>query len=177
MDATYWGWRFGVVIFKDFRTKKILWHKYIRKKEMLSDYLEGVDWLRKHGFTVEAIVCDGLRGMFTLFSCYPVQMCQFHQVSIVRRYLTKQPELEASKELWSIVKVMSHTDKESFIGEFLSWELEVVGLFERAFCGEKNRQKTLHSPTTSKCLFEPKTEHEISLDFLRLSRDWYSKHK
>jgi hypothetical protein len=124
MDATYWGWRFGVVVFKDFRTKKILWHKYIRKKEMLSDYLEGVDWLRKYGFTVEAIVCDGLRGMFTLFSCYPVQMCQFHQVSIVRRYLTKQPELEASKELWSIVKVMSHTDKESFIGEFLSWELK-----------------------------------------------------
>jgi len=49
-------------------------------------------------------------------------MCQFHQISIVRRYLTKQPELEASKELWSVVKTMTHTDKESFIGSFWEWE-------------------------------------------------------
>ena len=122
MDATYWGWSFGVVVFKDFRTKKILWHKYIRKKETLSDYLEGVDWLWEHGFTIDAIVCDGLRGMFSMFCSYPVQMCQFHQVSIVRRYLTKQPELEASRELWDTVKLITRTDKESFIGMFLSWE-------------------------------------------------------
>ena len=122
MDATYWGWNFGVVVFKDFRTKKILWHKYIRKKETLADYLEGIDWLRKHGFVIEGIVCDGLRGMFAMLSSYPVQMCQFHQISIVRRYLTKQPELEASKELWSVVKTMTHTDKESFIGSFWEWE-------------------------------------------------------
>lgn len=122
MDTTYWGWSFGTVTFKDSRTKKILWHKYIRKKETLSDYQEGVDWLREHGFSIDGIVCDGLRGMFSMFSFCPVQMCQFHQISIVRRYLTKQPELEASQELLSIVKLMARTDKESFIGMFLSWE-------------------------------------------------------
>jgi len=111
MDATYWGWNFGVVVFKDFRTKKIIWHKYIRKKETLSDYQEGVDWLIVNGFTIEGIVCDGLRGMFSLFADYPVQMCQFHQISIVRRYLTQQPDLEASKELLSLVKTMTYTDK------------------------------------------------------------------
>jgi len=67
MDATYWGRNFGVVVFKDFRTKKIIWHKYIRKKETLSDYAEGVDFLIVNGFTIEGIVCDGLRGMFALF--------------------------------------------------------------------------------------------------------------
>jgi len=122
MDATYWGWRFGVVVFKDFRTKKILWHKYIRKKETLSDYQEGVDWLIVNGFIIEGIVCDGLRGMFSLFSPYPVQMCQFHQISIIRRYLTKQPDLQASKELLSLVKTMTHTDKEQFISMFSDWE-------------------------------------------------------
>jgi hypothetical protein len=55
MDATYWCWNFGVVVFKDFRTKKNLWHKYIRKKETLSDYAEGVDWLIDNGFTIEGI--------------------------------------------------------------------------------------------------------------------------
>jgi hypothetical protein len=122
MDTTYWGWSFGVVVFKDFRTKKILWHKYIRKKETLPDYSDGVDWLIDNGFIIEGIVCDGLRGMFQVFSSYPVQMCQFHQISLVRRYLTKTPELEASKELLSIVKTMTKSDKERFIDAFLKWE-------------------------------------------------------
>jgi len=65
----------------------------------LSDYQEDVDWLIVNGFTIEGFVCDGLRGMFHLFSLYPVQMCQFHQISIVRRYLAQQPDLEAYKEL------------------------------------------------------------------------------
>jgi len=77
MDATYWGWNFGVVVFKDFRTKKILWHKYIRKKETLADYLEGIDWLRKHGFVIEGIVCDGLRGMFAMLSSYLFKCVSF----------------------------------------------------------------------------------------------------
>jgi len=141
MDATYWGWRFGVVVFKDSKTKKILWHKYIRKKETLSDYQEGVEWLKSHGFRIEGIVCDGLRGMFSLLSSYPVQMCQFHQISRVRHYLTKSPELTASKELFSIVKMMTHTDKESFIGLFLSWESKWSDfLKERSF--EKKTGKT-----------------------------------
>jgi hypothetical protein len=70
MDTTYWSWHFGVVVFKDAKTKKILWHKYIHKKETLFDYQEGVEWLNANGFIVEGIVCDGLRGMFSLFSSY-----------------------------------------------------------------------------------------------------------
>ncbi len=122
MDTTYWGWTFGVVAFKDIRTKKILWHKFIHKKETLLDYIEGVEWLNSHGFIIEGIVCDGLRGMFSAFSSYHIQMCQFHQISIVKRYLTKEPELAASKELLSLVKMMTRTDKESFIGLFFEWE-------------------------------------------------------
>ena len=109
-----------LALLKHARTKKIIWYKYIRKEETLSDYQEGVEWLIRHGFTIDGIVCDGLRGMLTLFSSYHVQMCQFHQISIVRRYLTKEPELAASKELLSIVKMITNTDKESFTGLFSS---------------------------------------------------------
>lgn len=121
MDTTYWGWKFGVVVMKDSRTGKILWRKFINKKETLSDYIEGIDWLELHGFQIEGIVCDGLRGMFQTLSKYKVQMCQFHQVQIVKRYLTCSPELEASKELLYIAKMLCHTDKESFIGVFDEW--------------------------------------------------------
>jgi len=86
--------------------------------------MEIADYLVDNCFTIEGIVCDGLRGMFHLFSPYPVQMCQFHQISILRRYLTKQPDLEASKALLSIVRTMTHTGKERFISSFLAWEMK-----------------------------------------------------
>jgi len=37
-------------------------------------------------------------GVREIFSNRPVQMCHFHQVAIVRRYLTSRPKLEAAQE-------------------------------------------------------------------------------
>ena len=51
VDTTYWGWKFGVVVIKDVCTGKVLWHKFIHKKETLADYVEGVAWLEAHRFT------------------------------------------------------------------------------------------------------------------------------
>lgn len=48
-------------------------------------------------------------------------MCQFHQRLIVRRYLTQEPDLEASRELLNLVCLITRTDKESFIGAFNEW--------------------------------------------------------
>lgn len=99
----------------------MLWRKFIFKRETLADYQEGVDWLLDHGFRIDGVVCDGLRGMFPMLSRYKVQMCQFHQVKIVKKYLTSKPELPASRELLAIAKFMSRTDKESFVGLFEEW--------------------------------------------------------
>jgi hypothetical protein len=109
------------VVLKDVRTGKVLWRKFISKKETLADYAEGIDWLEEHDFKIEGIVCDGLRGIFQIFSKYRVQMCQFHQVKIIKKYLTSRPELPASRELLAITKFMVHTDKESFAGVFDEW--------------------------------------------------------
>ena len=91
---------------KDANRGKILWRKFINKKETLSDYFEGVEWLENNGFTIKGIVCDGLRGMFKMLSKYPVQMCQFHQVQIVKRYLTNSPETTAGQELLHLIKTL-----------------------------------------------------------------------
>ena len=48
-------------------------------------------------------------------------MCQFHQAAIIRRYLTKKPKMQASKELWEHVLLLSKTDKESFEGGLNAW--------------------------------------------------------
>ena len=120
IDTTYWGRNFGVVVIKDCLTKRVLWRKFVRY-ETLSDYKKGIDWLENHKFNIEGVVCDGLRGMFQLLSQYRVQMCQYHQLRIVQRYLTRKPELPASIELLSIANSLANTDKESFIGSFQSW--------------------------------------------------------
>jgi hypothetical protein len=48
-------------------------------------------------------------------------MCQYHQLRIVQRYLTRKPELQASIELLAIANSLCHIDKESFIGSFEAW--------------------------------------------------------
>jgi hypothetical protein len=48
-------------------------------------------------------------------------MCQFHQVAIIRRYITKNPKLPASIELKELVAMMKMTDKESFEGALSDW--------------------------------------------------------
>ncbi len=120
MDTTYWGRGFGVMLFKDALTKENLL-KYYVKTETNAMYLEGINSLKSLGYQVLAIVCDGRKGLFTLFNEIPVQMCQFHQAAIIRRYLTKNPKLTASKELMNVVKLMKETDKESFVGALGLW--------------------------------------------------------
>lgn len=121
MDTTYFGRKFGVMVFKDSLTGQILWKQYV-KQETNDLYLQGIKEITKRGIQIQSIVCDGRKGLFQLFDKdIPIQMCQFHQVAIIRRYLTKKPKLQASKELWEHTLLLKQTDKESFIGGLDAW--------------------------------------------------------
>ena len=60
-------------------------------------------------------------GIRAVFSGLPVQMCQFHQKQIVKRYLTAKPKLEASQELKAITAKLSSIDEEKFSAELRCW--------------------------------------------------------
>ena len=120
MDTTYWGRDFGLTVIKDAFRNKVLWRKYVRH-ETIADYLEGVRWLRHNGFRIYGVVCDGMRGLMQALSPCPVQMCQFHQMMIVRRYLTQDPDLEAAQTLLELVNGITKMDRESFVGAFERW--------------------------------------------------------
>ncbi len=120
MDTTYWGRVFGVMLFKDAITKEKLLKYYVKNETNLL-YKQGIKELQSKGYTIIAIICDGRRGLLSSFGDIPVQMCQFHQAAIVRRYITKKPRLQASIELNQIVRLMSKTDKESFEGALNEW--------------------------------------------------------
>jgi len=120
MDTTYWGRNFGVMLFKDAYTKENLL-KYYVKTETNTLYIRGINELKNQGFEIMAIVCDGRKGLLQSFQDIPVQMCQFHQVAIIRRYITKNPKLPASIELKELVAMLKMTDKESFEGGLELW--------------------------------------------------------
>lgn len=98
LDTTYWGRNFGLMVIKDVLRKKVLWHKYVRS-ETVAQYIEGVSWLKSKGFKIYGAVIDGMRGLAQALYPIPVQMCQFHQILITRRYLTQEPDIEASVQL------------------------------------------------------------------------------
>ena len=120
LDTTYWGRHFGLMVIKDALRNKILWHKYVRN-ETIAQYIEGISWLKSQGFKIYGAVIDGMRGLAQALYPIPVQMCQFHQILIIRRYLTQEPDLEASIQLLNLVKSITRMDKESFIGAFNEW--------------------------------------------------------
>ena len=108
------------MLFKDSYTGGNLL-KYDVKSETNALYIQGVNELISQEFEVVAIVCDGRKGLIQAFKGIPVQMCQFHQVAIIRRYITKNPKLPASIELKELVAMMKMTDKESFEGGLDLW--------------------------------------------------------
>lgn len=120
MDTTYFGRKFGVMVFRDHYKKKNIYWKFV-KHETIKEYVTGINYIKEKGWGILGIVCDGKRGMFTAFGDVPVQMCQFHQAAIVTRYITKNPRLEAGKELKQLTLLLSKTDKESFVGGLNEW--------------------------------------------------------
>ena len=120
MDTTYWGRKYGVMLFKDALTgRDLLW--YFVKSETNALYAQGIAELEGMGYVIPAVVFDGRKGLPAMFPDKKMQLCQFHQQKTVRKYLTKHPKTEAAIELKAIVDMLTDTDKESFVGMFDEW--------------------------------------------------------
>ena len=74
-----------------------------------------------NGFKIYEAVCDGIKGLFDALYPIPVQMCQFHMISIVRRYLTTKPDLETTKDLLSLTLRLTKNSKTNFLSELSQW--------------------------------------------------------
>ena len=61
--------------------------------------------------------------MFGLFGDIPVQMCQFHQIQIVQRYLTRKPKSEAAIELKKLTLKLTKLKKNQFVNNLDNWHL------------------------------------------------------
>jgi hypothetical protein len=141
MDTTYWGQRFGLMVIRDATRGKVLWRKYVRH-ETIADYMEGVEWLKKQGFKIYGAVIDGMKGLAKALYPYPVQLCQFHQMLTVRKYITQDPDIEASKALLDLVNNITKMDKESFIGAFEEWNEKYQDVLNERVHDRRIKKKT-----------------------------------
>lgn len=123
IDATYWGRNSGVIVAQDSKTKQILYLSFI-KHERLSDYQDAVTSIEERGYKINGIIIDGLQHLFSLFSAYKVQMCQFHMKQIVRRYITQNPRLLSARALNVIINNLTTKSKDDFVREYKSWKEE-----------------------------------------------------
>ncbi len=98
LDCTFFGRGYGILVCRDPNRKKNV-HWFEVNTENPSLYLRAKAEMAAKGITLVAVVLDGKAGIRAMFEGLPVQMCQFHQIQIVRRYLTTRPKLEAGKEL------------------------------------------------------------------------------
>jgi hypothetical protein len=122
MDTTYFGRDFGVMVFKNNLDGVVLYKQYVRY-ETNALYLSGITEITRRGIDIQAIVCDGRQGLFRLFGSIPVQMCQFHQIQIVQRYLTRKPKTQAAIELKKLTLKLTKQTKIEFVNSLDNWHL------------------------------------------------------
>lgn len=120
MDATRVG-RTWVLAIRDPKEGETVYAHEV-SHESTSAYQLVYAELKRQGFSFSAIVTDGrFVAVDWLFPGIPLQMCHFHQIQIVIRYLTRNPKLPASVELLALVRTLPSTDEASFADAFRLW--------------------------------------------------------
>lgn len=149
MDTTYWGRNFGVVVLMDASDSRVLWFKFIYRKERLDDYREGLDHLKASGLEVKAVVSDGFTGLKEMLSGTPYQLCQFHQMQRIRQLLTNRPKLPASIELKKIASALTTSDKQQFIAMLEDWHGRWKAFLQEKTVADNGKSFFTHRKTRS----------------------------
>lgn len=101
------------MVFRDAKEKENLWWRFI-EQEKLTYYKQGHLFLVDKGYSILSVTVDGFRGLPKTFESYPIQFCHFHQKQIIRRYVTKNPRLQAGIDLKEVTEMLGNLPEEEF---------------------------------------------------------------
>jgi len=121
-DAFYLRRGIGMMVFRSQAFQaNLLWFSITY--ETTADYVRGVDQLEQRGWIIQACVMDGRKGVReALEARFPIQMCHFHQVAIVTRYLTRTPKLDAAREFKALMATLTTTTEAAFTAALTAWD-------------------------------------------------------
>lgn len=166
IDTTYFG-RMGLMLFKDKESKKII-HYQIVPYETNDAYRKWILLLQKQGWIIRAIVCDWRRWLLGWFGLIPTQMCHFHQQQIIRRYITKNPILQANKDLKKISDWLHRTEKECLKMELEEWYNTYEKFIKEKWINSRGKSYFIHRKTRS-AYYSLKR----NLEYLFVYQDYY----
>ena len=107
----------------DAQTGRVLYMAFIRS-ETNADYVAAVTSIKDRGYEIRGLIVDGKKSLFSIFSGYHIQMCQFHMKQIVRRYLTLNPRLNAARALKELMQTLTTTSRQVFETAYHNWKAE-----------------------------------------------------
>lgn len=117
VDGTFFSRSDGVLVFRANR-RNLHW-RFITS-ETLAEMSAGLNLLEQQGYQLKSVTLDGRRGVIKLFEqrypALPIQLCQFHQAQIIRRYTTNNPKTECGRELKIVMQRLTEVDAIIFQG-------------------------------------------------------------
>lgn len=122
-DTTFWGRSYGVCVFRSWNLKRNIWWNEV-VGEKVAHYYYGRKILEERGWVFTAAVVDGRRGLATIFKDIPVQICHFHQMKNVTKYLTRRPETLAGQELRSLMLTLAKSNEKEFTRLLFDWHTQ-----------------------------------------------------
>ena len=120
MDATYFGRQWGAMVLYGARSKRALTVVEV-ERETNALYTQAVTALQEKDIFIQSIICDGKSGLLGAFPDIPVQMCQFHQIKIIMRHLTRKPKSPAAQALRALSLTLTETTQAAFEAALKRW--------------------------------------------------------
>jgi hypothetical protein len=121
VDTTFFGRTWGVCVFRAPHLKRNPWWTDV-VREVMATYYYGRKILEERGWTFQAVVVDGKRGMLKVFEGIPIQVCQFHQMRTVTKYLTRKPETPEGQALRTIMLALPKSTEKEFTKLLNDWK-------------------------------------------------------
>ena len=143
LDATYWGRNSGVMLALDERTGRPLYLAFI-EHEKVQDYVDAIHSIDGRGCVIRGTVIDGMRSLFEELRCYRIQMCQYHMIQIVQRYLTQHPKLIAARELNALVGSITTKREADFVKEYKDWKSKWQEMLNRRSILKSGKTRFTH---------------------------------
>jgi hypothetical protein len=120
VDCSFFGRGYGIVLARCQKLRKNLYWKEITT-ENREVYEEARRFLEAAGFSIRGVVIDAKHGIKEAFANTIVQICQYHQKQIIRRYLTSKPKTVAGVELKLITDALIKTNEQLFTQLLKEW--------------------------------------------------------
>lgn len=104
--------------------KKVLyWHEI--ESESVFEYEKCLYQLECMGYRFSGFVIDGRPGIRQLlakkYPGIPIQICQFHQIQIIKRYIPIKAKTDAARELRKIAMNITRTSMKILEADLIGW--------------------------------------------------------